>query len=71
MAQVNEHNKMIHRMIFDHLIDQKMDDVASKFAEECGTDMDKKYPRPNLKKEWTEWNLLEFLAEFLSEAEER
>ena len=38
----------IDRMIFDHLNERGMLKIAEKFSKECGTDMDKKFKRPNL-----------------------
>ena len=54
MAQDSEIEfaEKMNRMIFDYLNEQKMEKIAKKFSKECGTDMDKKFKRPNLKKEW-------------------
>ena len=57
-----EFEEKMNRMIFDYLNERKMDKIAKKFSKECGTDMDKKFKRPNLKKEW---------LNFLKQAEER
>ena len=57
-----EVEEKMNRMIFDYLNERKMDKIAKKFSKECGTDMDKKFKRPNLKKEW---------LNFLKQAEER
>jgi len=56
-----EFEEKMNRMIFDYLNERKMDKIAKKFSKECGTDMDKKFKRPNLKKEW---------LNFLKQAEE-
>ena len=52
----------MNRMIFDYLNEQKLEKIAKKFSKECGTDMDKKFKRPNLKKQW---------LNFLKQADER
>ena len=57
-----EFEEKMNRMIFDYLNERKMDKIAKKFSKECGTDMDKKFTRPNLKKEW---------YNFLKQGEER